>query len=402
MYNRFLTGNSPKVSAREGVIFLKKTNTSGYLQQLQKRYHEASPQEQREILTEFVKTTGYDRQHAGKLLRGNYQHTNKPIKRPRKRRYDMLDAIVLTKVCTLLDWINSKRIQPQIGVAIDSLVAAGELRCSLEQKEKLIKIGHATIDRLLKTYKKRPVGKGHSYTKPGTLLKTQIPVRTFADWTENKVGFFEIDLCGHDGGLAKGDFSWTLNFVDVKVQWTEQIAVFNKAQIHVFAGIQTIRGRLPFPLLGYDSDSGSEFINYHLYAYSIQEKITFTRGRAGKKNDNAFVEEKNDSIVRRWVGYGRYNTQEQVAILNELYAVLRLYTNFFLPVMKLKEKERIGSKVIKRYDKPTTPYRRILEAEDVSEEVKDRLRKQYKTLNLVLLKRQIDEILKRLKPTKVR
>lgn len=170
----------------------------------------------------------------------------------------------------------------------------------------------------------------------------------------------------------------------------------------MFAGIKTIRGRLPFPLLGYDSDSGSEFINHQLYHYSIQEKITFTRGRSGKKNDNAYVEEKNDSVVRRWVGYGRYDTWEQVAILNELYSVLRLYTNFFLPVMKLKEKERIGSKIIKRYDRPTTPYQRILSAKDVSKEVKDRLRNQYKMLNLVRLKRQIDETLKRLKPTKVR
>ncbi len=218
----------------------------------------------------------------------------------------------------------------------------------------------------MRKYKKRPIGKGRSYTKPGTLLKTQIPIRTFADWTEDRVGFCEIDLCGHDGGLAKGDFAWTLNFAEVKVQWTEQVAVFNKAQKHVFAGIKTIRGRLPFPLLGYDSDSGSEFINHQLYRYSIQEKITFTRGRSGKKNDNAYVEEKNDSVVRRWVGYGRYNTQEQVDILNELYGVLRLYTNFFLPVMKLKEKERIGSKIIKRYDKPTTPYQRILQAKDVS------------------------------------
>lgn len=188
----------------------------------------------------------------------------------------------------------------------------------------------------------------------------------------------------------------------MKVQWTEQVAVFNKAQIHVFKGIKTIRGRLPFPLLGYDSDSGSEFINHQLYRYSIQEKITFTRGRSGKKNDNAFVEEKNDSIVRRWVGYGRYDTQEQVVVLNELYEVLRLYTNFFLPVMKLKEKVRVTSKVIKRYDNPTTPYRRILRAKDVSKEVKDRLRKQYKTLSLVRLKKQIDEIINRLKPTKVR
>ncbi|HUD44106.1 MAG TPA: hypothetical protein VMR41_01045 [Patescibacteria group bacterium] len=373
-----------------------------YLAQLQNRYAKARKPERIIILDEFTKTTGRERQYAGKLLRKNYHYATKPIKRPRSKTYTILDAVILAKVCTLLDWINSKRIQPEIGVAIDSLVSAGELSCSKEQRKKLVKISASSIDRLLREHKKRPIGKGHSYTKPGTLLKTQIPVRTFADWKEDKVGFFEIDLCGHDGGLAKGDFAWTLNFVDVKVQWTEQIAVFNKAQQYVFAGIKTIRGRLPYPLLGYDSDSGSEFINYQLYRYSIAEKITFTRGRAGKKNDNAYVEEKNDSVVRRWIGYGRYDTHEQVAILNELYEVLRLYTNFFLPVMKLKEKVRIGSKIIKRYDTPATPYQRVLQAKDVSKEVKDRLRKQYKTLNLVLLKKQIDEILKRLTPTKVR
>lgn len=386
----------------KGGDFMVKKEAKAYLDKLKFRYSQAIKTEKQIILDEFTKTTSYTRKHAIHLLRGTYKYKQGKIYHPRRKIYDMVDAIILAKVCNLLDWINSKRIKPEIGVAIDSLVKAEELKCSKEQRKKLIKISPATIDRLLKKYKKRPVGKGRSYTKPGTLLKTQIPVRTFADWTEDKVGFFEIDLCGHDGGLAKGDFAWTLNFVDIKVQWTEQIAVFNKAQCHVFNGIKTVRGRLPYPILGYDSDSGSEFINHQLYRYSIQEKITFTRGRPGKKNDNAFVEEKNDSIVRNWVGYGRYDTQQQVDILNELYAVLRLYTNFFQPVMKLKEKERIGSKVIKRYDKATTPYKRILRSKDISKNIKDRLRNQYKALNLVLLKKQIDKILKRLKPTPVR
>ncbi len=223
----------------------------------------------------------------------------------------MADAIILAKVCDLLSWINSKRIRPQIGVAIDSLVEEKKLVCSPVLREKLVRISPSTIDRLLKKYKKRPVGKGRSYTRPGTLLKTQIPVRTFADWNEKSVGFFEMDLVGHEGGNASGEFSFTLDFVEVHVQWTEQVCVRNKAQIHVFEGIKTIRGRLPFPLLGYDSDSGSELINHQLLRYSIQEKITFTRGRPRKSNDNPFVEEKNNSVVRRWVGYGRYDTQEQ-------------------------------------------------------------------------------------------
>ena len=375
---------------------------SEYLNQLRKRYAQATKPERKVILREFVKTTGHDWQYTGKLLRGNYTYATAPIKRPRKRKYDIVDAIILSKVCELLDWINSKRIQPGIGVAIDSLVAAGELVCSKEQRIKLVKISPATIDRLLKTYKKRPVGKGRSYTKPGTLLKHQIKIRTFADWNENRVGFEEIDLVGHDGGIARGDFGWTLDFIDIKSCWAEQVAVKNKAQIHVFAAIKLVRIRLPFALLGLDSDTGSEFINHQLNRYCTEEKITFTRGRSGRKNDNAHVEQKNDSIVRRWVGYGRYDTQEQIDILNELYEILRLYLNFFVPVMKLKEKVKIGSKIIKRYDKPKTPYQRLLLARDVPKGVKNKLRAEYKTLNLVKLKRQIDEILKRLKPTKIR
>ncbi len=381
---------------------MRKINNIDYLQQLQERYREVFGKERKVILNEFVKTTGYDRQHAGKLLRGNYRYHIGPIKRPRRKIYTLSDATVLTKVCDLLDWIHSKRIQPQIGVAIDSLVKEKELVCSPKQRQRLIKISPSTIDRLLTHYNKRPKIKGHSYTKPGTLLKTRIPIRTFADWNENKVGFAEIDLVGHDGGLAKGDFAWTLNWVDVKVCWTEQVAVFNKAQVHVFAGIQRVRARLPFAVLGIDSDSGAEFINDQLYRYCIAEKITFTKGRAGKKNDNCFVEQKNDSVVRNWVGYGRYDTQAQVDTLNELYELLRLYTNFFLPVQKLVRKERIGSKVKRVYEaQAKTPYQRILEAEDVSADIKGKLKKQCQTLNLVQLKRQIDEILKKLKPTKI-
>lgn len=252
------------------MILIATREEKTYLGKLKQRYRRAGKKEKQLMLDEFTKTTKYTRKHAIHLLTGNYQYTKKPIKRSRKRRYDILDAIVLAKVSELLDWINAKRIKPQIGVAIDHLVAAGKLVCSPEQRKKLMKISPATIDRLLKTYKKRPVGKGRSYTKPGTLLKTQIPIRTFADWNENKVGFFEIDLCGHDGGLAKGDFSWTLNFVEVKVQWTEQVAVFNKAQIHVFAGIKTIRKRLPFPLLGamiQTQDLNSLMINYTATVY---------------------------------------------------------------------------------------------------------------------------------------
>ena len=370
----------------------------GYLSELKKRYKRARKPEKIIILNEFTKTTGYERQHAGKLLRGNYRHVKRKIYRPHKV-YTKLDADVLAEVWKLLGWIASKRMKPSLKLAVDELIKAGRVALSADDRKRFIGMSAATMDRLMKKYRKKPKLKGRSYTKPGTLLKSQIPVRTWDEWNENKVGFFEIDLVGHDGGLAKGDFAWTLNWTDVKVQWTEQVAVFNKAQVHVFAGIERIRGRLPFPLLGIDSDSGSEFINAHLYRYCTSEQITFTRGRAGRKNDNPYVEEKNDSVVRNWVGYGRYDTQAQVDTLNELYELLRLYTNFFLPVMKLKKKIRIGSKIKKIHDKATTPYKRILRARDVSKEVKGKLRAQYKALSLIDLKDQIDAVLKRLKPT---
>lgn len=200
-------------------------------------------------------------------------------------------------------------MKPSLRLAVDQLIKADRITLSKEDRKRIIGVSPATIDRLFKKHKKRPKLKGRSYTKPGTLLKSQIPIRTFSEWNENKVGFEEVDLVAHDGGLSKGDFAHTLNWTDVKSCWGEQMAVINKAQVHVFAGIERIRGRLPFPLLGIDSDSGSEFINAHLYRYCVQEKITFTRGRPGKKNDNPYVEEKNDSIVRNWVGYGRFDTQ---------------------------------------------------------------------------------------------
>jgi len=338
-----------------------------YLSSLKLRYKQARKKEKAVILDEFTKTTGHERKYAIKLLRGWYTHTTLPITRPRARIYTDIDAAVLAKICELFDWIASKRLQPQIAVGITELQKAKELLfLTSEQKKKLIGISAASIDRLLISYHLRPTNKGRSYTKPGTLLKSQIPIRTFADWNEDKVGFFEMDLVGHEGGNAQGTFAFTLNMTDVKTGWSEQVALPNKGQFAVFQAIKVIRARIFFQLLGIDSDSGSEFINDILYRYCMQERITFTRGRPGKKNDNPFVEQKNDSVVRRWVGYKRYETEEQVNLLNRLYEFLRLYTNFFLPVQKLLKKERIGSKIKKTYDKARTPYQRILETEDIS------------------------------------
>jgi hypothetical protein len=263
---------------------------------------------------------------------------------------------------------------------------------SAETEAKLLTISAATIDRLLATERKKQVIKGRTLTKPGAMLKHQIPIRTFSDWDENKPGFVEIDLVGHDGGDARGDFCQTLDVTDVCTGWTETRAVRNKAQVWVFEALTHIRRSLPCPLLGIDSDNGGEFINHHLHGYCEQEQITFTRARPSRKNDNCFVEEKNNSVVRRNVGYRRYDTPEQLKILNDLYDELRLYTNYFLPVMKLVRKHRVGSKIKKIYDKPRTPYQRMLASPQLSKAKKKALRETYATLNPARLKRNITSL----------
>jgi hypothetical protein len=258
--------------------------------------------------------------------------------------------------------------------------------------QQLLVVSSATLDRLLAKTKREAHLKGRTTTRPGTLLKHHIPVRTFADWDDVRPGFCEVDLVAHDGGSAFGDYCHSLNLTDVVTAWTETFAVRNKAQFHVFEGLKTIRTQMPFPLLGVDSDNGSEFINMHLARYCEAERITFTRSRPYRKNDNCYVEQKNYSIVRRTVAYYRYASPAQLVLLNDIYRTLRLYTNFFQPVMKLQEKVRAGSKLTRRYDAPCTPYKRLLAHPLVPQEIKERLTIQYQALNIVALKQELNRL----------
>jgi hypothetical protein len=224
------------------------------------------------------------------------------------------------------------------------------------------------------------------------LLKSQIPIRTFSEWDDARPGFVEIDLVAHDGGDINGEYLFTLDATDVCTGWTETMAVGNKGQVAVFDALLEIRQRLPFDLLGIDSDNGSEFINRPLLRYCLKEKITFTRARSYRKNDNCFVEQKNYSVVRRNVGYLRYETPQELESLNELYRQLRLYTNFFQPVMKLRSKERDGARVRKKYDKAQTPYQRILASTKVEKRKKEKLKAIYQNLNPAQLKREITRL----------
>src|SRR5712691_11653371 len=276
------------------------------------KYRQATKKEKKAILDQFVMTTGYSRWHARFLLRSHGKRLQVDQQRmlvadarkrwsrsQRQRVYDEKVVVVLTKLWKIMDYICGKRLQPIIAELVMVLERHNELSCEQQTRAKLLRISAATIDRLLKPERRKYELRGRSRTKPGTLLKHQIPIRTFSEWDEQQPGFVEVDLVGHDGGLATGDYCQTLDMTDVATTWTETMAVKNKAQVWVFEALKKLRKNLPFPLLGLDSDNGSEFINHELQRYCEQEKLTFTRSRPYRKNDNCFVEQKNYSVVRR-------------------------------------------------------------------------------------------------------
>jgi len=371
------------------------------------RYRKAGKKEKSQMLDEFVALTGYNRWYAISLLRGHGKtirvgrtrlvgDLGRSAKRAAWRIYDATVVEALKKVWAIMDFICGKRLAAILPEMVAILEKHHEIMLDATTRQKLIVISPATIDRLLVGERQKYAVRGRSGTKPGTLLKHQIPIRTFADWNEKEPGFVEIDLVGHDGGVSSGDFCQTLDVTDVASGWTESEAVINKAQVWVFEALKAIRARLPFALQGIDSDNGSEFINAHLLHYCQQEKITFTRGRASKKNDGCYVEQKNYSVVRRAVGYARYDTPAQLNLLNQLYRHLRLYTNYFQPVIKLVKKERTGARVRKTYDRPQTPYQRLLVSPATGKATRKRLQAEYATLNPADLKRQISRLQDRL------
>ena len=362
------------------------------LEMVRPRYLKASQVEKQKILDEFTSATGYHRKHAIRVLKNQVQVQNH-LKRKTKTyktiyRGEVVQA--LEQIWEICGQICSKRLQPYLPEAIKVLERYQEIELSKNTKELLLKISSASIDRCLRPIRiKSP--HGLSTTKPGSLLKNLIPVHTFTEWNQERPGFMEIDLVAHCGNTTEGQYLNTLTCTDISTGWTDVTAILHRSQEAVSTAIQRMRQRLPFPLLGIDSDNGSEFINDLLYHYCLDAKITFTRSRPYKKNDQAHVEQKNWSVVRHTVGYDRWETELELALLESIYDDLRLYINFFQPSFKLIAKERIGNKTIKRYDTAKTPYQRVLERNDISLEAKARLMNLYVQLNPAELRRRIDQ-----------
>src|ERR1700674_4508132 len=338
------------------------------------------------ILDEFVAVTGYERKYAIRLLLGPIRPPA-PIRRPRLAHYgpDVQDA--LSVVWSAANGICAKRLVPFLPELVPTLERHGHLIVTDEVREQLLALSPATVDRLL-----RPLRQPHglSTTKPGRLLKHQIPIRTFAEWTDVKPGFLEGDLVAHCGGSMEGAFLYTFTLTDVATTWTECLPLLHRTQHGVVHALQRARGLFPFPILGIDTDNGSEFINEDLIAYFAGEQITFTRGRVGNKNDACYVEQKNGSVVRQLVGYDRFEGQHAYRQLAELYRAVRLYVNFFQPSMKLVTKTRTGSRVRRIYGPAQTPFQRVLASGVLNAANQRRLNAVYRALDPVRLLHQLE------------
>ena len=371
---------------------MTRTSIQEYTEAVRWRYLRSPKTEKGKILDEFTKVTGYHRKAAIRLL----CQTSKPMaykKRGRPRQYSAAVVGALRVVWEATDRLCSKRLKPFLPELVKVLKRHGETAISAEVESRLCQMSPATIDRRLRPWRRLGGRRPFSTTKPGSLLKSAIPIRTFADWEENRPGFLEADLVPHCGESAEGFYLNTLSAVDVATGWSECVGVWGKGQERVGGAVHHVRRRLPFPLLGLDSDNGSEFINQRLFAYCQREKITFTRSRSYKKNDNCHVEQKNWSVVRRLIGYDRYSSKAALEALNRIYYLTRLYVNFFQPVMKVISKTRHGAKVHKVYDTARTPYQRLLKSGVLTEAKQQELAMTYHGLNPVLLLKQINESL---------
>jgi hypothetical protein len=370
-----------------------RTSVREYLAKQRERYHQLPRRERSRLLTEIVAVTGYHRKAVLRSLRALPRRPagRRPVGRPRQYGADVArSAQVLWEAA---GQIGAKRLHPFVPALLDRLRACGELTLPTATATRLRQVSTATLERLLAPARSELPRRGRSTTQPGGWLKQQIPIRTFAEWDDARPGFLEVDLvahCGEDGG---GFFLHTLCAVDVATGWVELQPVWGKGHKRVKAALHEIRGRLPIPLCGVDSDNGSEFINRPLYYYCLYEGITFTRSRPYRKNDSAHVEQKNGAIVRALVGYDRYASRAAYAQLARVYRLLRLHTNFFQPVQRLVAKSRHGARVRRVYDRAQTPFQRLMAAGALTPPQHRELAALYETLNPLRLRRDIDAAL---------
>lgn len=358
------------------------------------RYHKATKKEKGCILSEYCKNTGYDRKYAIKKLKREHLYPRKQSRKKEKRRappsrYRLIKASII-QFWKATNYPSAVRLHAMIPLLLAKNHQFGEVAITKEQENLLNQISTASLGRMLVTERRKRRRAINSHTKPGT-IKSGIP---FACDVAKRTtpGYLEIDLVAHCGEHAMGHFLYTLSVTDFATGWHENEAIMGKSQHVVVEALQRIQERLPFPLRGIDSDNGTEFINAHLERFTKEHKLEFTRSRPYRKNDNAHIEQKNWTNVRKLTGYYRLDTPQEQEALNELYRnELRLFINYFMPSQKLISKERHGSKIKKKHDKPQTPYARACKDPAISQEAKAALHETYELLNPFELKRSIDK-----------
>lgn len=337
---------------------MKPSSRKDYLQKIHVRYQSASRSERRRILDEFCVNCGYHRKHAIRLLNGPWPGSRpRRARRPRSPSYGAALIRILKAVWEAADFPWSVRLKALLPQWMPWI--RRRFRLSAELERQLLAISPRSIDYRLAAHKRQQRRRLYGRTKPGLLLKHHIPIKTDR-WDVQTPGFTEIDLVSHSGSCASGHFCHSLNLTDIYSTWTETRAVLGKSQKAVQQALEEMRQALPFALLGIDSDNGSEFINAHLQGYCSSWQVQFTRGRPYKKDDNAHIEQKNWTHVRRLLGYLRYDSPDALEAINALYRnELRLFQNLFLPSVKLESKVRVGSRLRRRYGPPQTPLQRL-------------------------------------------
>ena len=366
-----------------------------YAAAVRKRYRKASKLQKGVILTEFCLTTGYHRKSAIRLLNRKPQRSRKArLGRPREYGHEVTRVLRIAWEAT--GRVCSKLLAPFLPDLIESLERHREIAPSPEVREKLLRISPATIDRLLKPFRLRPLRRPNTKSRSVSLLRNKIPMRTFAELRGLETGHLEVDLVLHCGMTVEGFYLTTLVGVDIATGWTECVPVWGKTQSRVGGAVDRIRRQVPFNLLGIHSDNGGEFINHPLYDYCRRHGILFTRSRPYKKNDQPRVEQKNGALVRHLIGYGRYTTRSAYEQLGKIYALIRQHANFFQPMAKLVGRTRHGAKVRKYYDRARTPYQRLLALAVLDDQRCQELEKLYQSLNPLQLHRQIDQELEKL------